>query len=249
MAGFGELAQHRMGEMDRRRHQGLGLGAGVAEHHTLVAGALVLVAAGVDTHGDVGRLLVDMNGNFRVLPVETILLIADLLDRLAGDFLHARGIDRLWPAHFATQHDPVGRAQRLDATARIGIGSQKSVDNRIGNKVADLVRMTLGNGFTGEKVAGNRHSQTLLSPVFIIAMDRGLPHLRLDSRAPNEAHLAPFLRGGKRSKSYHERAVAAARPCRNLFILRQGFLPVRTAQTAGPRDRGPATGLKRSPRT
>ena len=45
--------------VDRRRHQFRRLAAGIAEHDALVAGALVLVAAGIDALGDVGRLGVE----------------------------------------------------------------------------------------------------------------------------------------------------------------------------------------------
>ena len=51
-----------MGEVDRGGHEralfiDLALGAGEAEHHALIAGALLLAVAllfGVDAHGDVG---------------------------------------------------------------------------------------------------------------------------------------------------------------------------------------------------
>ena len=51
---FADAVQDGVGIVDRRRHQRVGLAAGVAEHHALVAGALVLVAGGVHTLGDVG---------------------------------------------------------------------------------------------------------------------------------------------------------------------------------------------------
>ena len=79
--------------------------------------SLVLVAAGVDAHRDIGRLLVDMNGHIGVLPMESVLLVADLLDRFAGDLLHPRGIDLRRSAHLAAEHDSVGRAQGFDAAA------------------------------------------------------------------------------------------------------------------------------------
>src|SRR3546814_5574507 len=44
--------------VDRRRHEHRSLTAGVAEHQPLVARALILVSRRVDTHGDVGRLVV-----------------------------------------------------------------------------------------------------------------------------------------------------------------------------------------------
>ena len=54
MAGFGEGTQNSVGIMNRRRHQDVGLGAGIAEHQSLVAGAFILVARGVDPLSDVG---------------------------------------------------------------------------------------------------------------------------------------------------------------------------------------------------
>jgi hypothetical protein len=45
---------------------------------------------------------------------EAVLLVADVLDRLARAFDHHLGGDALGSAHLAGQHDPVGGAQRLD---------------------------------------------------------------------------------------------------------------------------------------
>ena len=70
--------------MDRRRHQLRRFGAGIAEHDALVAGALVLVAGGVDALGDVHRLRMEQDVDLRRLPVESLLLVADVLDRGAG---------------------------------------------------------------------------------------------------------------------------------------------------------------------
>ena len=71
--------------VDRRRHQRVGLAAGVAEHHALVAGALVLVAGGVHALGDVGRLRVQVAGDVRLVPAEAGLVVADVVDRHAGE--------------------------------------------------------------------------------------------------------------------------------------------------------------------
>ena len=59
VARLGQRAQDRVRVIDRRRHQLGRLAAGIAEHHALVAGALVLVAGGVDALRDIRRLLVD----------------------------------------------------------------------------------------------------------------------------------------------------------------------------------------------
>ncbi len=58
--------------------------AGVAEHDALVARALVLVAGGIDALRDVGGLGVQQDLDVGVLPVEAVLLVADVLDGRAG---------------------------------------------------------------------------------------------------------------------------------------------------------------------
>ncbi len=86
----------------RRRHQRLGLAAGVAEHDALIAGALILVAGAVDALGDVGGLRVQMDGDVGVLPVEAILLVADVADRharqMGQQFRRDRSGPRVSPA-------------------------------------------------------------------------------------------------------------------------------------------------------
>ena len=69
--------------VDRRRHQLRGLAAGIAEHDALVAGTFVLVAAAVDALRNVGGLWVQQHLDVAFVPVETGLLIADVLDRQA----------------------------------------------------------------------------------------------------------------------------------------------------------------------
>src|SRR4029078_11099211 len=73
---LGHLMQDAVGVINRRRHQGLGLAAGIAEHDALVAGALFLLflGIGIDAHGDVGRLLVHVEFELGVLPVKALLL-------------------------------------------------------------------------------------------------------------------------------------------------------------------------------
>ena len=87
-----------MGQPDRERHEIWGVVTGVAEHHSLIAGALgverVLAArAGTELEGcrhalaDVRRLLVERDEHSAVVPVEAQVLpvVADLTDRLAHD--------------------------------------------------------------------------------------------------------------------------------------------------------------------
>src|SRR5580700_9050395 len=143
MARFGQGAQYLMSVVDRRRHQGRRVVARKAEHHPLVAGALVLVARGIDTLRDIGRLVVDEAVDRRVAPMEIVLLVADLADRLARDRDQLVAGDRRRSAGLAGEHDPVRRYQGLDATARLWIGGQVGADDGIRYAVANLVRMAL----------------------------------------------------------------------------------------------------------
>ena len=82
---------------DRQRHQLLGLAAGEAEHHALVAGAqrdrgrrangLAVLERVVDAPGDVRRLLLDRGHHPAGLAVEAELgvRVADVDDRVAHD--------------------------------------------------------------------------------------------------------------------------------------------------------------------
>ena len=79
LADLREPFGHAVREPDRHRHQRVGLVARVAEHHSLVAGADFVVGVGVagpllhrlvDTHRDVGRLLVDGDDHAAGLAVD-----------------------------------------------------------------------------------------------------------------------------------------------------------------------------------
>src|SRR5262249_11457888 len=76
------------------------------------------------------------------------------------------GLEELTAA-FARHHDLVRGAERLAAEpgvdqalvgdAELDVALDEGIEDGVGNLVADLVRMTLGHGFTGEKVIGVRH--------------------------------------------------------------------------------------------
>ena len=122
MPVLGQAAQERVGIEDRRRHQLRRLVGGVAEHDALVAGTLVLVLAGIDAPGDVGRLLVQQHLDLGVLPVKAGLRVADGLDRLARRVLDQLVGDlavRAGP-HLAGDDHPIGGGQSLAGDARLG---------------------------------------------------------------------------------------------------------------------------------
>ena len=147
---LGQRAQDGVRIKDRRRHQFGGLGAGIAEHHALVAGALVLVAGGVDALGDIGRLVVDQAIDRRALPMKIVLLVADLADRLARHVDQQLRGDRGRAAGFAGEDDAVGRGQRFDAAARLRLGGEEGVDDRVGDAVANLVGVPFRHRLAGK---------------------------------------------------------------------------------------------------
>src|SRR5262249_17830179 len=83
-ADFSEAKSELVGQIDRRGHVVFGLIGGVAEHHALVAGA-----AGVHTHGDIARLLVDAGNHRAGVGIKTVerVVITDGLHDAAHDFL------------------------------------------------------------------------------------------------------------------------------------------------------------------
>ena len=156
------LVQDAVGIEDRRRHQRLGLAAGKAEHDALVAGALFLLGfdVGIDAAGDVGGLLMHIILELGGLPVEALLLVADLAHGAPRGLLDELRRHALRPAHLARHHDAVGGDQRLDGDARIGIGGEIEIDHRVGDAVAHFVGMTLRHRFTGEDVICPGHLST-----------------------------------------------------------------------------------------
>ena len=78
MAVGGHALEDLVAVVERGGHEVGGLVGGVAEHDALVAGAFVLVAAGIDALRDMRRLAVEMVLELGGLPVEAVLLVADL---------------------------------------------------------------------------------------------------------------------------------------------------------------------------
>ena len=86
-AYVGELAQKQMAQVEGQRHVVGGLVAGVAEHHALVAGALVLGIIALYAAVDVGALLVEGREHSARFGFEFKLaaVVAYVLDDLACD--------------------------------------------------------------------------------------------------------------------------------------------------------------------
>ena len=162
--GFRQSLQDAVGIEDRRGHELRRLGAGIAEHDTLVAGALVLVAGGIDADGDVHGLRVQMHVDIRCLPMEAGLFVADIANGQPRRMRHEISRDRRGPAGFTGDHDAIGGGERLagDAQMRripalLRSDPEEGIHDLVGYSVADLVGMTFGNGFTGEQIGRPGH--------------------------------------------------------------------------------------------
>jgi hypothetical protein len=181
-------------EVDRRRHErallvDLAFGAGEAEHHALIAGALlftILFLFGINSHRDIGRLAVQQDLDVDAVIRKPVLVVADVLDHATRDLGDQFAIhhclaavlvkQRRLATTFAGDDDLVRGAQRFAAKARIHrafIGDaeldvvlDESIKNGVGDLIAHLVRVALRNGLAGEQIIGAAHGETLPSNQF-----------------------------------------------------------------------------------
>ncbi|MOA28895.1 hypothetical protein D3C78_1498720 [compost metagenome] len=139
-----------MREADRRRHQHVGLVAGVAEHQALVAGALVFRLGAVDALVDVRGLLADdvddAAGGAVVADVGAV--VADVDDHVAHQLLE---VDPRAGGDLAGDDGHAGLHQGLAGHAGVLVLGDDGVEDGIGDLVGDLVRMAFGHGLGGEK--------------------------------------------------------------------------------------------------
>ena len=141
---FGEPVR----EEDRHRHELVGLARGVAEHHSLVAGAEQVERVGVAVlrlvrlvHSlrDVGRLAVDGDDDAARLEVEAVLgaRVADLGDPVADDGAH---VDVRVGRDLPRDDHEAGRDQRLAGDAGVRVVGEDRVEDGVRDLVGDLVR-------------------------------------------------------------------------------------------------------------
>src|SRR6516164_8224756 len=100
--------------------------------------------------------------------MKALLLVADVLDRLAGCRLDLFDGD-FRPAHLASDDDPVGRGESLARHANLigietcfGPFTKEQIHDLIGDPIANLVGMPFRHGFTGELVILTSHIDALL---------------------------------------------------------------------------------------
>ena len=146
--------RQRLGEVVRvgngGGHELFGLRAGEAEHHALIACAGRAVVIGVvDAHGDVRGLPPHGDHDVAAVAVKAHLgaVIARVADGLAGDL---RDIDAGGCGDLAHDEHHAGRRCRLTGDAAHGILLEHGVEHAVGDKIAQLVGMSLRDGFRGE---------------------------------------------------------------------------------------------------
>ena len=157
-----------MGEVDRQRHEGGGVIAGVAEHESLVPGALQVegvdvsaVLAGlkglVHSGGDIRGLLADRHRDPAGSGIEADLRggVADGRDLLTDDLrnLHISALG----GHLSGHVHQAGGHHGLNGDARSGVLLKDRVEDGVGDTIADLVRVSFGDRLGGEQTQGGTH--------------------------------------------------------------------------------------------
>ena len=146
-------------QRNRQRHQLWGIVAGKAEHHALVAGAVVLLAAGsffcfqrlVNAHGDVAGLFVNRGDNAAGIAVkaEFCTVVADFADDFACQM---RDIDIAVGADLTHNHDHTGGNGSFAGNTAVRVFFEDSVEHCIGDLVTDFVGMSFGDRLGGKEI-------------------------------------------------------------------------------------------------
>ena len=145
LAHRGQLAAELVRQRDGRGHQLRRLVGGVAEHHALIAGA-----AGVNTLGDVARLLVDRRDHGAGVGVEAVerVVVTDGGDHAAHQRLE---IHVSFGGDFARDDHQAGGREGFRGDAAVGVLLQAGVKDGVGDLVGNFVRVAFGNGFRGKQ--------------------------------------------------------------------------------------------------
>ena len=169
LAHIGEALGHFLGNGDSQRHQLRCLVAGIAEHHALVAGAVIKLAVVlslrlkrfVNAESDVGGLFVNVRDYAAGVAVKAVLcsVVADLTDDVSCDL---GNIDIAARADLAHDVDKPRGSRGLAGNSAVGVLLKYCVQHRIGDLVADFVGMTFGHGF-GSKQVMSCHNSLLIT--------------------------------------------------------------------------------------
>jgi len=140
-----------VGEDDGEGHSFLRLVSRVAEHKSLIPGSgLVLITTNVDALSNVGGLLFEGNEDVAGLVVESFgrVVISDVLDGVANDLLV---VDDRLRGDLSANKDHARLCDRFAGNFGVGVLLEMSIEDGIGDLIANLVRMTFSNGFGSEE--------------------------------------------------------------------------------------------------
>ena len=146
-----------MREIESQRHIVLGLVDGIAEHHSLIACTLQLLATlplfadAAHTAVDILALFMDSGKDTACIAVEAVgtAVVTDIGDELARHVLY---IDVCLRADLAGHHHLASGAERLDSHMALRVAGKKFIEKCIADLVGHLVGMTLGNRFRSKKI-------------------------------------------------------------------------------------------------
>ena len=100
-------------------------------------------------------------GDLAGFPVEFVLLVSDVTNTIARNILDTRHIVvqlfLIRQADLATDDHAVGGGKSLAGDPCFGFFGQQRIQNGVGNAVAHLIRVTLGNGFRGKDIVLSGH--------------------------------------------------------------------------------------------
>ena len=149
VADVGQDLEREVAQIQRQRHVVLGVTAGVAEHHALVAGALVVGLGALHAAVDVGALLVQGGHHAAGIAVEHVLglVVANVIDGFPDSGLDVHvglGLD------FAHHHDHARGAEALAGDLGFGILREELVQDGVTDLVGHFVGVAFGNGFGSE---------------------------------------------------------------------------------------------------
>jgi len=155
LAYLGLLFDEAVRVVDRRGHEFRRLGAGVAEHQALVAGALFLGFLAIHALVDVRRLLADevQHAAGGAVEADVRRVVADIEDDLARERLQ---VDPCAGRDFAGDDGDASLDHGFAGHARALVLREDRVEHGVGNLVGDLVRMAFGHGFGGKQVIAHR---------------------------------------------------------------------------------------------
>ena len=139
-ADLRQFVHDEVRQVKRQRHVRLGLVAGIAEHHALVARTLFLGICALHATVDVAALLVQRteHATGRAVKHQLAAVIANLVDDIASR-LHQ--VDVCLTFHLAGDNHLAGSDKRLAGNLRLRVVGEELVQDGVTNLVGNLVGM------------------------------------------------------------------------------------------------------------